>query len=356
MKKFKTFDITFFVFLFSFLVLLYLSVTFFPQVLVTYLQINLQSKDLDLLSNSIGNIVGTLVAMLAAFLTFIAFWVQYTANKQQWHSIQIDRLENRIFELLNLHKQNTNELQIRAYSGNEVVIISGRNIFPFLFDEFRNIYLLLSNLDSFQSKKNIVQIAYTIYFIGIKDENKDYLTKLLSLYCTQTETAELIKYFRDLQETESYNVVAPQENVEFIPKIFYVRYNGYQSELGHYYRNLFQSIKFIDEYQPHLLSDLDKYNYTKSIRAQLSNYEQLLLYYNTLTSFGKPWLQKNKDGNYLDSYLIKYKMIKNLPLPLADFGIKPEELFKKEIDFLGNKKPSEALFELQEIINSSVNI
>ena len=43
-------------------------------------------------------------------------------------------------------------------------------------------------------------------------------------------------------------------------------------------------------------------------------------------------------------------MIKNIPLPLADVGIKPEELFKKERDFLGNKKPSEALFELQEII------
>ena len=91
-----------------------------------------------------------------------------------------------------------------------------------------------------------------------------------------------------------------------------------------------------------------KYNYVKNLRAQLSNYEQMLLYYNSLSRFGQPWIEiKNV---ILKPYLIKYKMIKNIPLSLADFGIKPEEKFETEIEILHSKKPPEELFEWQEIV------
>ena len=82
-------------------------------------------------------------------------------------------------------------------------------------------------------------------------------------------------------------------------------------------------VKYIDEYPADILSNTEKYNYVKTIRAQLSDYEQLLLFYSALSSYGEAWL---KNG-----YLIKYKLIKNMPFPLADFGITPKEIFNKEL-------------------------
>ena len=115
---------------------------------------------------------------------------------------------------------------------------------------------------------------------------------------------------------------------------------GHISRLGHYYRHLFQTVKYVDEYDKYNFDDKERYNYLKTLRAQLSSHEQILLYYNCLTSLGNIWLDKKHP------YLIKYKMIKNIPLPIADFGIRPEEKFKDEIVELRAK--GEELFEWHE--------
>lgn len=125
------------------------------------------------------------------------------------------------------------------------------------------------------------------------------------------------------------------------------------SELGHYFRHIFQTIKFIDEFDDNLLNIQSKYSYAKNLRAQLSNYEQILLYFNTISPFGTPWLEIKND-DILSSYLIKYKMIKNIPLPLITFGIRPEAKFEKEIKLIREKAITsgkiEELFEWHEII------
>jgi hypothetical protein len=58
------------------------------------------------------------------------------------------------------------------------------------------------------------------------------------------------------------------------------------------------------------------------LRAQLSNFEQLMLYYNSLAWFDLEWRE----------VFTKYRLIKNLPLPLADFSTSPEAHFKNEIE------------------------
>jgi len=48
-----------------------------------------------------------------------------------------------------------------------------------------------------------------------------------------------------------------------------------------------------------------------------------MLYYNAVVGFGKAWIEND--------YFTKYRMIHNIPLPLADFGIFPEEKFSNEL-------------------------
>lgn len=52
------------------------------------------------------------------------------------------------------------------------------------------------------------------------------------------------------------------------------------SALDHYFRHLYRIIKYIDKADSFLISDDKKYEYTSIVRATLSQYELLLLFYN----------------------------------------------------------------------------
>jgi hypothetical protein len=60
-----------------------------------------------------------------------------------------------------------------------------------------------------------------------------------------------------------------------------VFYQQLQADLGHYFRHLYRIVKFVDE------SAAEEKKYTGLIRAQLSAYEQLILFYNCLSTFGR---------------------------------------------------------------------
>lgn len=78
-------------------------------------------------------------------------------------------------------------------------------------------------------------------------------------------------------------------------------YEERQRNLAHYYRMVYHIFKFIDE------SGFDeeiRSKYANIMRAQLSNYELLILYYNCI----------GKHGANMEKYAIKYKMFDNMPI------------------------------------------
>ena len=56
--------------------------------------------------------MGPFIAIAAAGLTFIAFWVQYKANILQRHDILTERFEKKIFEMLHMQQEITNNLVV----------------------------------------------------------------------------------------------------------------------------------------------------------------------------------------------------------------------------------------------------
>lgn len=61
-------------------------------------------------------------------------------------------------------------------------------------------------------------------------------------------------------------------------------FEEYQDMVGHYFRNLYRTTKFIHENEN--LTMEEKKNYIGILRAQLSTYELLLIFYNGLSDFG----------------------------------------------------------------------
>lgn len=89
------------------------------------------------------------------------------------------------------------------------------------------------------------------------------------------------------------------DEVEKINKIYLAFYNEHQSEIGHYFRSLYNIIKFIDNSKIE-----DKRLYTNLVRAQLSSYELTLIFYNTLSDMGRDKFMP---------LIIKYSLLKTLP-------------------------------------------
>ena len=104
-------------------------ICFLPSLLVQDGTINF--RDTGSIGDTIGGIMGPFVALLAAGLTFMAFWVQFKANKQQRHDIALERFERNFFELLNAQEQITDGLVLEDLGGKFKQ--SGRDVFQMLY-------------------------------------------------------------------------------------------------------------------------------------------------------------------------------------------------------------------------------
>lgn len=109
-------------------------------------------------------------------------------------------------------------------------------------------------------------------------------------------------FYRNLQaQFSSWNPTMGPE-LEAIRKAYNTLYQDEQRHFGHYFRNLYHIVRFVDRADPALRSE-----YIGFLRAQLSAYELVCLFYNCLSSHGnekfKPLVEK-------------YALFNNLPLEL----------------------------------------
>lgn len=60
---------------------------------------------------TINNLMSPFIAIAAAILTFMAFWVQHSANNEMLINNEKQNVEKQFYEMLQIHKQNVKELQ-----------------------------------------------------------------------------------------------------------------------------------------------------------------------------------------------------------------------------------------------------
>lgn len=289
------------------------------------------------IGDTINGIAGPFIALFAAILTFGAFWVQFLSNKQQRKQFAEQgkdtarqRFENIFYELLKIHRDNVTEMNIEDS-------IRGKKAFTSLYYEFRYIYFVFAkhyfeSKDYFSERKNenfeLTNIAYIVFFFGVGYNSSNVTKELFEKYKYKSFFNDAIIHLKRMR----LNYKPFKENrrdmvVEFNGdratfRIKYQPFNGHTGKLGHYFRHLFQTVKFVDQQDSRVIGE--KYDYVKTLRAQLSNFEQLLLYYNSLSVLGSDWLT--------NEYMCRYEMVRNIPLPYANFGVLPQELFKADIE------------------------
>lgn len=309
------------------------------------------------IGDAFGGTAGPVIAWFAAILTFLAFYIQYLANKdqkdqfdKQAKDIVIERFENRFFELVRLHRENVDEQNIQNK-------IFGRKAFTTYYFELRYIYFVLESMhDKFPTntrlnKEQLTNLAYLIFFYGIGHASNSVFSHILPQINSQQffkETVEKLEkqkkmysdFMREKARYESekkvkntrlkdLEIVHNGKKAVFI--LLYEPFTGHGTKIGHYYRHLFQTVKYVDSQKHEVFQHEDneiKYSYVKILRAQLSNFEQVILYYNSISILGKAWIT--------DDFIKNYHLLTNLPLSFADFGIIPQEKFADIIKIENN--------------------
>lgn len=267
-----------------------------------------ETLNTGVVGDTFGGLTAPFIGIFVAILTFLAFYVQFKANEQQKKDLRVERFENKFYKMLELHKANVNEMAIGK--------IVGRKCFIPMFSELRDIYNCLKSVTLpkhiLGDEDTTMSLAYSIFFYGIgENSEKNYVFNLSDL---DKQRFQEFKNKCNTIRSNSHN----EQTDSSLPLYRIKKLEGHANILGHYYRHLVHTVKFIHE-QPF---DMDiKYSYMKTVRAQLSNYEQLLLYYNAISWFDKLW----------KPYFVDYRFIKNIPLQLADFHSKPEDKFAKDI-------------------------
>tara|TARA_B100000780_G_C21042283_1_gene418270 strand:+ start:267 stop:1106 length:840 start_codon:yes stop_codon:yes gene_type:complete len=98
------------------------------------------------------------------------------------------------------------------------------------------------------------------------------------------------------------------------PRIYEEFWHGRRGDLGHYYRFMYNTIKYINSSNQ---SDQVKKQYIKIFQSQLSDYKLVLLFYNSNSTYG----EKSK------VFIEKYHLLSNLPDSLL-FNIGHKEWYR----------------------------
>lgn len=332
------------------LLILGIPITFFFSWMF-YFRSSLLNKDANIdagiwgqFGDLIGGVVGTIFSLVGVLLL-----VETLRGGEK------SQIEAKIFELIKFHRENVNEIS-ESYEG-------GRLIFKTITEEIKLLYEKVceyeakliedGNIESDFLPHEKLNVVYLIAYFGLNIENNEELKNKI---CTFTHCDTLMQY--TLQFIPELRKSFSTEN-----KIHNINI-GYQFILGHYFRHLFQTYNYINAQEK--LSYDDKYFYAKTLRAHLSNYEQILFFYNSISSLGTIWELKvpnkcyteNEENlynlclhipfinsiirrrldypNFNQKLVTKYNIIKNIP---SGMSIVPPTLLYPFIEYEGEDAP-----------------
>ncbi|TVQ25793.1 MAG: hypothetical protein EA383_07405 [Spirochaetaceae bacterium] len=250
----------------------------------------------------IGGFLGPLFSIVTSFLLFATLINQSTINGRV-------AFESSFYKMLDYHFQHISSLMVKHVKNTESQYepVTGKRafiVFKLHLERLLEIVRQASDdLELALSDDEIIDIACIAFYYGILDENQDFLLGKLRRY----ESHEaLVQYLTASKRSHLEN------DNEYVGR-------ANQTNLSSYFRNMYHLIKYVDSQR--ILSAREKIRYVNILRAQLSDSELWLLYFNVASRFGKKW-QEN-------GYLMKYRLIRNLPSGFC-YPFDPSEKFPME--------------------------
>jgi hypothetical protein len=201
--------------------------------------------------------------------------------KTQNDTLKRQRFENTFFQMMSLQQEIINNLSFSYEEPQETITRSkGDN------KEYRGLAIMMhtSETSKDETRSSISSITKTLMGRNVFSRIFDKAGTILRNEKGEKEST--VKGVRAAISKRGVNVYASLKYPEYF---------------DHYFRHLYRIIKFVDE--SNLIDKEDKYEYVGIVRATLSRYELVWLFYNCLSENGK---EKFKP------LIERYALLKNL--------------------------------------------
>ncbi len=258
-------------------------------------------------SGQLGDSFGAVNALFSG-LAFAAVVITLILQvRSQEKTAEIDRYFKMIdFYQIAISNMTTTTLEIPNDSNKASEKVQGRKVFAEMKLQLKKLLVLIDKINTKEkfdfTKDQVAAIAYLIFYYGANGAWKDFLKEELKDYPRHDELVEKVM---DYLKVPAYNR--------------YALGRTNQTDLSAYFRNMYNAIKLVDESRR--LTNQEKYDYVKILRAQISNPELYILFFNILSPFGAKW----KSSGYIE----RYRFLDNIPKLYCD-GYEPSEYFPIE--------------------------
>lgn len=229
----------------------------------------------------LGGVFGPILGFVSTCFLIATFAYQIKTNR-------LNQIEIAIYKLIDYHKNNVDEITITTPNRGDV---TGAAAVRILFDKAEKIYQHVKETSNISDPKALIDISYVLLFYGLNGVKNDLVEKKIKHHFTGGLETELIRQLR----VNAPHITYRNDSINI--------YDSNEHFLGHYFRNLYNTVMVIDGEKG--LSREEKYHYIKILRTQMSTPEIWLLFLNSMSIMGANW-QKNK-------LIEKYDLIKNIP-------------------------------------------
>ena len=360
---------------------------------------NISWENTSHVADFFGGVVGTLLSAMGFILIYLSFNSQTESQNDQKKQFLESQIENRFIELIKIHKETVSELHY--YRG---VDLKGQKVIDFIVNQFECCFKeiapffentepshyykssTLADINKIAAPRAIdviqlahIDIAYSIIFFGMsvgdikalenllkRHYNNDLVKDVLSfikLKCLGEDNPENWEIIQNkkLKAGEIHEILDQFERTKTVTKSQFDTdyqnafesllkktktdkyYGGHQYKLGHYFRHLFMTVKYINDQDS--IKYESKYNYIKMLRAQISTIEQYLIFYNSLSFMGRAWELEHLSANPTDKVrnrwlFTKYNLIKNTPNLIQLETVKLDTYYP-DIHFEFNSAPAQ---------------
>jgi len=272
-------------------------------------------------------------SFLGGIAAFISIYYLYQTLKEQGRQFQIQNFESKYFELIKFNREKANSLLNK--NPNQDLSIEFMEFFVKQIEEaivivdeiisgaeIDTVYADINEFNKDQNKwkellkeRTIINISFLIVFFGVKKYGYNLLKNRYLKKYNEDVINDILKSFR-LRINGSNNIAIYHGPIEYSNIINNDNkyYTGFQHESGNYFRTLFQCVKYVNKQR--FLHYMEKYEYIKILRCQMSNTEEKLLFYDTISDLGAEW--EYNANNINDKLITKYNFIKNIPLGEED--------------------------------------
>lgn len=228
--------------------------------------------------------VGNVLAGAGAIVGLVLLYLTYKSQKKELEvtqkTLRLQKIDTAFFNMLSLLQELVKAMShvFTKSSGGEETL-EGRAYLKKALEQLHTAYMLKAriNMRPNPDTGQFNSFNPSLSYITGEDEDKN---------------PETVNY----QISISYN-----ELIVEVSKMFEEFYNEHQQNLGHYFRYIYNIVKYVLD-SVNRLDEEDKQRYLSILQSQLSNDEMGLIFYNVLSKHGQTTSGEYRFLKWLDKY------------------------------------------------------